>query len=325
MQNADSAKLSGRDEYAARLTSKLTRELGAAIMAHLADDKVVEIMLNSDGTLWVDRIGEPMKQFGTMPRSQAMSMMATVASSLDTEINADNPILECELPIDGSRFEAIVPPNSEAPIFAIRKKASAVFPLLDYVEKGIITPSIAEQISNAVRNKRNILVCGGTGTGKTTLTNAIIHEISNVAEDERLVIIEDTGELQCSSKNAVILRATANVDMTQLLKATLRLRPDRILVGEVRDGAALALLKAWNTGHPGGAATIHANSAVGALYRMEQLIAEVAQAPMQSLIAEAINVIVFIQKTPEGDRRVREVIEVVGWNGQNYETRPIDE
>jgi P-type conjugative transfer ATPase TrbB len=324
MQRADSAKLTGRDEFVARLTTKLTRELGDAIIAHLGDDKVIEIMLNPDGTLWVERLGEPMKQFGSMARSQALSMMATVASSLDTQITAENPILECELPLDGSRFEALVPPVVSGPTFTIRKKAVQIFTLEDYVTQGIMTPKLADVLSAAVRSKRNILVCGGTGTGKTTLTNAIIHEISTVAPDHRLAIIEDTGELQCASENAVIMRATDRVDMTRLLKATLRLRPDRILVGEVRDGAALALLKAWNTGHPGGAATVHANSAVAALVRMEQLVAEAVQGPMQTLIAEAVNIVVSIEKTPDG-RRVREVVEVVRWDGQNYETRPIDE
>jgi len=175
-----------------------------------------------------------------------------------------------------------------------------------------------------VRHRRNILVVGGTGTGKTTLTNAIIEHMSVVAPQDRLAIIEDTGELQCSAKNAVLMRAVEHVDMTRLLKATMRLRPDRILVGEVRDGAALALLKAWNTGHPGGAATVHANSAPAGLIRLEQLVAEATQAPTQTLIAEAVDLIVSIEKTAQG-RRINEVVSVEGHDGHHYMTTPIED
>src|SRR5690606_20638793 len=208
------------------------------------------------------------------------------------------------------------------PTFTIRKKALHVFTLADYVEKEIMTPGQMEAIASGVRNRRNILVVGGTGTGKTTLTNAIIRHMVDVSPQDRLAIIEDTGELQCTADNAVTMRAVEHVDMTRLLKATMRLRPDRIIVGEVRDGAALALLKAWNTGHPGGVATIHANSAPAGLIRLEQLIAEATQAPMTTLIAEAIDLIVSIERTATG-RRVKEVVTVEGHDGHNYVTQPV--
>ncbi|GLR55217.1 P-type conjugative transfer ATPase TrbB [Shinella yambaruensis] len=311
-------------EHERRVKEKLRRELGPQILNLLDDPMVNEIMLNPNGVLWVDRMGMPMEACGSMPALQARSLMATVASTLNTLITADNPILECELPLDGSRFEALVPPIVAAPTFTIRKKALQVFSLSDYVSQGIMDPVQKAALEAAIRHRKNILVVGGTGTGKTTLTNAIIKHMVVASPEHRLLILEDTGELQCSAENAVLLRATDKVDMTRLLKATMRLRPDRIIVGEVRDGAALALLKAWNTGHPGGVATVHANSAPAGLVRMEQLVAEATQAPMKTLITEAIDLIVSIEKTAEG-RRVKEVVSVHGHDGHHYQTKPIEE
>lgn len=311
-----------RDEHDRRISEKLRRELGPQICGLLEDPVVVEIMLNPDGKLWVERRGAAMEMIGTMPASRAESLMGTVASTLRTQITAQNPILECELPLDGSRFEALIPPVVSGPSFTIRRKAVRVFTLAEYVDAGIMTLTQCEALERAVCERRNILVVGGTGTGKTTLTNAIIDAMAKTCPQDRLAIIEDTGELQCSADNSITMRAVDHVDMTRLLKATMRLRPDRILVGEVRDGAALALLKAWNTGHPGGAATIHANSAYAGLIRMEQLVAEATQAPMQMLIAEAIDLIVSIEKTKDG-RRVRDVITVEGHDGMRYVTRAV--
>jgi type IV secretion system protein TrbB len=319
-----SSAASNRAEHDRRISEKLRRELGPQICELLEDPTVIEIMLNPDGTLWVERLGTPMEQIGTLPASRAESLMGTVASTLRTQITALNPILECELPLDGSRFEALIPPVVAGPTFTIRKKAVTVFTLPNYVESGIMTEAQCEAIEAAVRNRRNVLVVGGTGTGKTTLTNAIIDYMSKACPQDRLAIIEDTGELQCSARNVVTMRSVDHVDMIRLLKATMRLRPDRILVGEVRDGAALALLKAWNTGHPGGAATVHANSAPAGLIRMEQLVAEATQAPMHTLIAEAVDLIVSIEKTA-GGRRIREVVTVEGHDGTQYLTQPIQE
>lgn len=307
-----------------RLAEKLRRELGPEIIGLLEDPTVIEIMLNPDGELWVERLGKDMVRFGAMTAAAAESAMNTIASSLRTEITREKPILECELPIDGSRFEGIIPPIVSGPTFTIRKKAGKVFTLDDYVSSGIMTPQQRVAIGRAVEKRHNILVVGGTGTGKTTLTNAIIGAIVEASPEHRLVIIEDTGELQCSARNAVTMRAVEHVSMLSLLKVAMRLRPDRIVVGEVRDGSALALLKAWNTGHPGGAATVHANSAIAGLIRMEQLVGEATQAPMQVLIAEAVDLIVSIEKTAQG-RRVNEVVTVHRYDGHNYITQPYNE
>lgn len=306
-----------------RVKEKLQREMGQTITQLLTEKDVVEIMLNPDGKLWVERLGQEMQPVGEMVASQAESLMATVASTINTTITSEKPILECELPIDGSRFEALIPPIVSAPTFTIRKKAYKIFTLDDYVNDGIMSSYQKEMIINSVKGRKNILVVGGTGTGKTTLTNAIIEAISAYTPDHRLAIIEDTGEIQCSSKNVVIMRSTEHVSMLRLLKATMRLRPDRILVGEVRGEEALALLKAWNTGHPGGVATVHANDARAGLIRMEQLISEATPAPQQQLIAEAVDVVICIVKS-EGGRKVKEIISVDGYRNNDYQLTTIN-
>jgi len=305
------------DERQRRLVEKLCRELGPKICDFLETPDIIEIMLNPDGSLWIDRLGGEMEQVGTMSAIQAESIMGTVASVLRTTITRENPILECELPLDGSRFEAVIPPLVSAPTFAIRRRALKVFTLADYVASGIMNQAQRQAIESAVRTRKNILVVGGTTTGKTTLTNAILGCIAETWPKHRLVVIEDTAELQCTIDNHVMLHTSYNVDQLRLLQITMRLRPDRICLGEVRGPEALALLKAWNTGHPGGVCTVHANDARAGLIRMEQLIAEATPAPMGTLIGVAVNVIVSITKTPTG-RRVKEVLNVTGFREDSY-------
>ncbi|MBD5634835.1 MAG: P-type conjugative transfer ATPase TrbB, partial [Candidatus Eremiobacteraeota bacterium] len=245
------------DQKRQLVREKLTRELGPTILRALEDPKVVEIMLNADGVLWLDVLGEGMHDTGErMSAAKAENLLGTIASMLDITIGVDQPILQCELPLDGSRVQGVLPPVAGRPIFAIRKRASLVYTLEDYVASGILDASHASVLRDAVRERKNILIVGSTGSGKTTLANALLHEMSAVAgPDQRIVVIEDTVELQCSAPNHVALRTSDAVDMTRCLKVTMRLRPDRIVVGEGRDHAALALLKAWNTGHPGGLST----------------------------------------------------------------------
>lgn len=315
--------MTASEERAKRLQEKLERELGETIMTALGDPKIVEVMLNADGALWIDALGEGMRCTGDrMSDLQAENLLRTIASALDIVVNGDHPVLEGVLPIDGSRFAGVLPPVSRRPIFSIRKRAGLIFTLADYAKSGICTEAQAQVLRDAVRARENVLVVGSTGSGKTTLANALLDEISKTHSDQRVVIIEDTAELQCSAPNYVALKTSVGVDMTRLLRTTLRLRPDRIVVGEVRGAEALALLKAWNTGHPGGVATVHANNAVAGLVRLEQLIAEANVPPQPQLIAEAVDVLVSIVRTSSG-RRINEIVRVNGYSPhRGYDITP---
>jgi type IV secretion system protein VirB11 len=308
------------DQKRQLVRENLVRELGPTIMAALADPKVVEILLNPDGALWLDVLGAGMHDTGVrIAPAQAENLLGTIAAMLNLTIDVEHPTLQGELPIDGSRVQGVLRPIVRNPVFAIRKRAALVYTLDDYVANGILDRGHADVLKAAVRNRDNILIVGSTGSGKTTLANALLHEISCVAgSNQRIVIIEDTVELQCTAPNAVSLRTSDFVDMTQCLKLTMRLRPDRIVVGEVRDHAALALLKAWNTGHPGGLCTIHANGAAAGLLRLEALIAEAKNIqPQPVLIAEAVDLVVFITRTADS-RRVTEVLRTNGVDNGRY-------
>lgn len=205
-------------------------------------------------------------------------------------------------------MRAILFAIATAPVLAIRKRPKFIYTLDDYVRDGIATVGQAAQLRAAIIARRNIVVAGGTGSGKTTLLNALLAESDFV--DARLLILEDTAELQCAGADVVQLltkRTAPAVTMRDLVQMTLRLRPDRIVVGEVRDGAALEVLKAWNTGHPGGLLTIHANSAPDALVRLEDLCLETGAARAERLIASAVDIIVFMARTRAG-RRIEEIV-----------------
>lgn len=299
-----------------RLMEMLTTALGPEVTAYLDDPDVVELMLNPDGKLWVDRLGDG-RIFTeiVLPPEEASRIIYLVASATNAVCNEERPILSAEFPGSGNRFQGLLPPVATAPVFTIRKKAVMVFTLDDYTAQGIMTAKQQATIQNAVLQKQNILVVGGTGSGKTTLVNAILNDIAQTRD--RIVIIEDTQELQCTAPDTVFLRSRDHVGMNELLKATMRLRPDRIVVGEVRGAEAHVLLKAWNTGHPGGCATVHANSAYGGLTRLEQLVSEAISTPQRELIAEAVNVVIFIERYQNG-RRIGEIAMVEGLEDSKY-------
>ena len=296
----------------ARGMSMLRTAMGPAIARHLADPAIVEVMLNPDGRLWIDRLSEGLGETGDrITPADAERIVRLVAHHVGAEVHEAAPRVSAELPT-GERFEGLLPPVVMAPSFAIRKPAVAVFTLDDYVEAGIMSAGQANVLRRAVSDRKNILVAGGTSTGKTTLVNALLAEVAKT--DDRVVLIEDTRELQCAAPNLVSLRTRDGVvTLSELVRSALRLRPDRIPIGEVRGLEALDLLKAWGTGHPGGIGTLHAGTANGALHRMEQLIQEVVVTVPRALIAETIDVIAVLSGRGS-QRRLSELAAVDGIN-----------
>ncbi|WP_442593266.1 P-type conjugative transfer ATPase TrbB [Parapusillimonas sp. JC17] len=300
-----------------RRIQMLRTAMGPLIAAALEDPDVVEIMLNPDRSLWVDRLSMGRTPLGVeLPEADGERIIRLVAAHVGAEVHRGQPLLSAELPETGERFEGVLPPAAPGPAFALRKRAVSILSLDRYVADGILTADQAEFLRRAVRERQNILIAGGTSTGKTTLANALLAEIA--ATGDRVLVLEDTIELQCAARDHVPLRTRAGVvSMRELVRATMRLRPDRVVVGEVRGGEALDLIKVWGTGHPGGIATIHAGSAVGALLRLEQLILEVAVNPPRALIAEAVNVVIYIAGRGR-KRRVDSIARVMGFDAAGY-------
>lgn len=313
---------SEKSEAILRGARMLRTALGPAIAGFLGDASVVEVMLNPDGRLWVDRLSEGLSDTGErLSAADGERIVRLVAHHVGAEVHAGNPRVSAELPETGERFEGLLPPVVAAPAFAIRKPAVAVFTLQDYVAAGTMTAEQAGVLRQAVADRRNILVAGGTSTGKTTLTNALLAEVSKTSD--RVVLIEDTRELQCAAPNLVAMRTKDGVaTLSDLVRSSLRLRPDRIPIGEVRGAEALDLLKAWGTGHPGGIGTIHAGTALGALRRLEQLIQEAVITVPRALIAETIDLVAVLSGRGS-TRRLAELgrVEGLGPDG-DYRVRP---
>ena len=305
---------------AGRLRAMLRTALGPHLTEVLTRPDVYEIMVNPDGAVRLDIAGE-----GRMPSGVTLSpadierVIRLVASHVRAEVHADNPIVSAELPRDpdgtgGERFEGLLPPVVISPCFSIRKPAGQLLTLVDYVKAGTMTTYQAVALRQAVKFRQNILVAGGTSSGKTTLANALLAEVAELGE--RVIVIEDTRELNCAAEDVVNLRTRAGkVTMADLVRSTLRLRPDRIIVGEVRGAEALDLLKAWNTGHPGGVATLHANSAKGALQRLEQLVQEAVSQVPRALIVEAIDLVVFLSGANPMTGQARKVTDIAEVQG----------
>lgn len=307
---------------ARRKTEALRYALGDSITRALDDPRVVEVMANPDGEIWTDRIGEGRKPANVRISSDdAGAILRLLADHAGIVVNENTPLVSATLPETGERFQGVFPPITQVPCFAIRKRPGVIFTLAKYVELGIMTAEIADMLRAALRDRLNILVIGGTGSGKTTLTNALLAEPAIV--NDRVVIIEDTAELRCAARNSISMLTKVIppiVTMGDLARVTLRLRPDRIIVGEVRDGAILEMIKLWNTGHPGGIATLHANSPRDALYRIEDLVGEVTERIPQRQIGATINLIVEIRRAAEvpAGRIVSGVARVRGFQDGKY-------
>lgn len=325
------------NEARGRLESKLARELGDLILSGLENDDVKEIFLNPDSTLWFDTYSAGSHQVGDMTAVRAENLIGTIAGQLGTEATRDKPVLEGELPLDGSRFTGVLAPLVLRPIFTIRKPTPRLYKLRDYAESGILSTTPGERqvratqqsfsalvrgkshfdiIELAIRHRKNILIIGGTSSGKTSFANAILDQIAEVDPTTRIITIEDTRELRCPIRNLVGLRTTDAILMPSLVRVSLRLTPDRVCVGEVRDSAALSLVTAWNTGHEGGLGTIHANDTESGIGRLENMIRQAGisdRIAIQSMIADAVNVIVSIQKSNTPAKR--QITEICTING----------
>ncbi len=310
-------------QTAKRTRAMLSTALGPIITNALANPIIVEIMVNPDGHVWTDKHGVGRVDTGQiMSPSESERIVRLVASHIHQEANRKNPVVSAELPGNGERFEGVLPPVSANPCFSIRKSASRIFTLTDYVEAGTLQSTQAFALEQAVKCRMNILIVGGTSSGKTTLANALLHEMTK--SNDRIVILEDTRELRCDTPDQVALRTQPGfITLADLVRSTLRLRPDRIIIGEVRGPEALDMLKAWNTGHPGGIATIHANSAYAGLSRVEQLILEGSAHLPRELIAEALDLIVFISGRGSA-RKIETVSELTDLEDGKYTLTPFN-
>ncbi|HEY7551412.1 MAG TPA: P-type conjugative transfer ATPase TrbB [Hyphomicrobiaceae bacterium] len=312
------------EEAQGRRRQMLRTAFGPAIAAALADPTVIEVMVNPDGKLWIERAAVGRRFSGeSVGSAEAERIIRLVAAHVRREVTDKSPIVSAELPQTGERFEGVMPPVAPAPCFAVRKPAEVLYRLADYVSARIMSGAQAKVLALAVAERKTILVVGGTSSGKTTLVNALLAEVAGL--DERVVILEDTRELKCSAADCVALRTKPGVaSLADLVRSTLRLRPDRIVVGEVRGPEALDMLKAWNTGHPGGITTVHANSAAAGLSRLEQLVQEAVVTVPRSLIVEAIDIVVFLAGRGPG-RRVDTLLELSGLDGDGeYILKPLD-
>ena len=311
----------------ARYRGLMERYLGPDVLAAMADDDVTEVYVNAgDGRLRADTHSRGKVALGATVRGdQVEQFLGAVAAFRGDTLGAATPTVQAELPAEtfgGARLQGFVAPLVPRACFVIRKPARRVFQLADYVHTGVMTLAQKSAIEDAVRDHENILVCGGTGSGKTTLCNAILLEMSEQFPHERIVVLEDTGELQCRADDHLQLRTSEDVSLSDLVRSTLRCTPDRIVVGEVRDGAALHLLDAWATGHPGGCATVHATDARGALRRINRLAMRAGVPAQHELVAEAVGVVVVIQGGNRG-RRVEELVRVSGHRDGAYVLDPV--
>lgn len=305
------------EEASNRHLQMLQTAFGKAVMELLQRDDVIEVMLNPDGHIWVDSL--TYGKYDTehvIAALRAHNIIKLVATYQDSSVDSEHPELACELPGSGERFQGWLPPIVEQPCFAIRKRALKILSLDEYRQGGGLSAEQHQRLIDAVNNHLNIIVAGGTSSGKTTFANALLNELK--ATNDRLLVLEDLPELQVSAPDTVKLRTSAEKSMRDLVRGVLRMRPDRIIIGEVRDGAALDMLKAWNTGHPGGICTIHANSAQSVTARLEDLIREVVATVPQRLIYQAIDLIVFMERNRDGQHCVQEIVDMDELHDPSY-------
>jgi len=306
-------------QYDARVMDKLRRELGF-MLPFLEEENVQEILVNPNGAVFVDRAGQDRVLEGYVAASKIASLLATVASSLNTTISRERPYIDGVLILDGSRISGEIPPTVTAPSMRIRKHAKLVAPLSYFVETGTMTQVQLEAIQAAIKAKRNIVIVGSTGSGKTFLANSVLRELSELCPADRVITMEDTAELRLSSADSLSWVTSPEVDLQLMLKRVLRATPDRIVIGEVRGGEAYQLLKMWGTGHGGGLCTIHSDKgALDGLARLERMCGEspevvgMGRSWIQQLVGDVVHLLINITKE-SGGRTIPRHVSVSGFD-----------
>lgn len=300
-----------------RLKNQFLQALGEQAEELLFDSNTLEIMLNEDGSLWFESLSAGMQLSKVkITDESALNLINVLASLNDTFVNARQPSLQCELPFAKARLQAWIPPVVSNPSFVIRKHLLHDTSIEELLKREMLTPSQLELILDAYKTRKNILIAGGTGSGKTTLIAGILKQVASQNSTERFIVIQDTPELYCRAPNALHLNTCDCMDLDSLGKTVLRARPDRIIVGELRGREAHGLIKLWNTGHPGGLSTIHANNSESALSRIEHLVQEAGIIPQGEIIAQTIDLVIFIDKS-SGKRCVSEILRVEGYDSKN--------
>lgn len=316
---------SPHSEHEERLKTQFLNALGKDAEKLLFDEDTIEIMLNEDGSLWYESSRLGMQNTGVhVDRNNAHNLINVLASINEIYVNHNNPTLECELKFARARLQAWIPPVVENPCFVIRKHLLRSVSIEELQAYGMLDDFKLSVILEAYRNKKNILIAGGTGSGKTTLISAILQHVANKNSKERFLVIQDTPEIYSKAPNSLHLNTSYGASLSDLSRSALRARPDRIIVGELRGKEAHDLLKLWNTGHPGGLSTIHSNSSEATLTRLEQLVQEANIIPQKSIIAETIDLIVYLKKT-NGKRMITEMIQVEGYDLKKYQTTKIND
>jgi P-type conjugative transfer ATPase TrbB len=334
----DSVVLPGKMQFytattQGRILKMLRSAMGPAVTALLDDPAVTEISANSDGHVWVDRVGSGRRDAGERLGVAAVQrILSIVADAKGETIGEGNPSFDAIIPGHGYRFIGTLPPLTPAPTMTIRKKPSRVISLQEYEEARILSAQHRAFLEQACRERLNLIIAGGTGSGKTTLANAVLAIMAETGH--RIITIEDTPELQNSAPDQESLYALPGIrTMQDCLRCALRMHPDRLIFGEVRGPEVRDMLMAWNTGHRGGLCTIHADSSRDTLVRIEEMLATgsgAVSAPPRAQIARAIHVIVFIETTrdrakyPAG-RFIGDVVRVDGIDSDNrYQLTRVD-
>ena len=297
-----------------------------SLMGYLKDEDVQEVMLNPNKALWVDTVSKGMLPIGSMEGHVAQSIIFGIAGIIGKVVSSSYPILEAELPkvcgLNGERFTAQLPPIVRLPSFTIRKRSKHHFLLADYVATNRLSAQDAQIIKNWIRQRKNILVAGSPGSGKTTFTNALIQEAVLLNAKERFILLEDVAELVCLGENKLSLLTSCSISMRDLLKIAVRSRPDRIIVGEVRGQEAYDMLKAWNIGCSGGMGTLHASGAQEATQRLIDLSIESGLTmPPISLMCQTLGAIIFVDRSKEQSGFIKELALVEGYENGRFQLK----